>query len=51
MAKKRGDMPEAVCPECGGHYHGWALLEAKHQTCLKCGEKLVIQKEDRGQNV
>ena len=42
MAKTRENIPEAVCPECGGHYHGWALLEAKNQTCPKCGAKLEL---------
>ncbi|AGG05789.1 MULTISPECIES: hypothetical protein [Dehalococcoides] len=39
-------IPEAVCTKCGGHYHGWALLNARHQSCAQCGGKLVITTED-----
>jgi len=42
MPKKRGDMPEAICPKCGAHYYGWALTQPEHQNCPKCGAKLEL---------
>ncbi len=46
MTEKKGsNMPEARCPKCGKHYHGWSLLDPKHQICPKCGAKLEINQE------
>ncbi len=46
--KKGSNMPEARCPKCGKHYHGWALLNPERQTCPKCGTKLEIYQGEKG---
>ena len=35
-------VPSAVCPNCGSHHHGWALLNPRHQACPNCGTGLKI---------
>ncbi|MFC1892774.1 hypothetical protein ACFLYR_01880 [Chloroflexota bacterium] len=35
-------MPQAKCSRCGAFYHGWALLNPRHQICSGCGAKLEI---------
>jgi ssDNA-binding Zn-finger/Zn-ribbon topoisomerase 1 len=35
-------MIQAVCPKCGAFYHGWSLLNPRHQSCTKCGSALDI---------
>jgi hypothetical protein len=35
-------MIEGRCPKCGAYYHGWALLNPRHQFCPKCGVGLEI---------
>jgi len=35
-------MLNGKCPNCGSSYRGWALTEARHQTCPKCGSALVV---------
>lgn len=39
-------MPQAICPECGNQYFGWALLNPKHQRC-SCGCALVVINNDQ----
>ena len=34
--------PQIDCPKCGTHLSGWALRNARHQTCPKCGARLKI---------
>ena len=34
--------PQVDCPKCGTHLIGWALRNARHQTCSKCGARLEI---------
>jgi len=38
-------IPQAICPQCGAQYTGWAL-EHKAQTCEKCGTKLTPEVKD-----
>jgi hypothetical protein len=33
---------EAVCPQCGARYAGWALSQLCHQQCAECGSALKI---------
>ena len=40
-----GDMLEGKCPRCGAYYHGWALLNPRHQSCPKCGVGLEITED------
>ena len=40
-------MLEGKCPKCGTHRIGWALRNARHQTCPKCGVGLEIRNGDR----
>ena len=40
-------MPEAKCSKCGADYHGWALLNPRHQTCSRCGTRLKIRVGER----
>jgi hypothetical protein len=40
-------MPEGKCPKCGQRYYGWALLQPRNQSCVKCGAGLLIT-EDNG---
>ena len=35
-------MLEGICPKCGTHRYGWALLNPRYQTCPKCGAGLEI---------
>jgi hypothetical protein len=35
-------MLEGKCPKCGTDYHGWALLNPRHQSCPRCGVGLEI---------
>jgi hypothetical protein len=34
---------EAICPNCGDHFYGWALCNSSHQYCLRCGCGLEIR--------
>jgi hypothetical protein len=36
---------EAICPNCGAHYYGWALVNPDFQKCAKCGNPLQIINE------
>jgi ssDNA-binding Zn-finger/Zn-ribbon topoisomerase 1 len=38
-------MLEGKCPKCGTYYHGWALLNPRHQSCPKCGTGLEITQD------
>ena len=38
-------MIEGKCPKCGTHRFGWALLNARYQTCPACGAGLDIYKD------
>ena len=38
-------MLEGTCPKCGAYYHGWALLNPRHQSCPKCGVGLEITED------
>lgn len=40
-----------VCPKCGATFHVQSLPSAKGDLCDKCGEKLVIRKDDRPETV
>ena len=40
-------MIEGKCPKCGDQYYGWALIEPKHQSCLKCGVGLLITEDGK----
>jgi hypothetical protein len=42
-----GDMLEGKCPKCGAYYHGWALLNPRHQSCPRCGVGLEITQDGR----
>jgi ribosomal protein S27AE len=33
---------EGKCPKCGQQYWGWSLLNARNQSCTKCGAGLLI---------
>jgi len=35
-------MLEGICPKCGTHRYGWALMNPRYQTCPKCGAGLEI---------
>ena len=35
-------MIEGRCPKCGQRYYGWALLQPRYQSCLKCGVGFLI---------
>ena len=35
-------MLQGKCPKCGTQYHGWALLNPRHQSCPRCGVGLEI---------
>jgi transcription initiation factor IIE alpha subunit len=37
----------AVCPQCGLSYCGWALSNPLERKCGKCGSDLVISPNDR----
>ena len=36
---------EAICPNCGAHYYGWALINPIAQKCDKCGSTLKVKNE------
>ncbi len=38
-------MLEGICPKCGLYRVGWALRNARHQTCPKCGVGLEIMED------
>lgn len=40
-------MLEGICPKCGIHRYGWALLNPRYQTCPKCGAGLDILEDGR----
>ena len=40
-------MLEGKCPKCGTSYHGWALLNPRHQSCPRCGVGLEITEDGR----
>jgi hypothetical protein len=40
-------MIEGKCPKCGDRYYGWALIEPRHQSCLKCGVGLLITEDGK----
>ena len=40
-----------VCPKCGATFHIESLPSAKGDDCDKCGEKLIIRKDDRPETV
>ena len=48
--EQSGNIPEAVCPKCGYHYYGWALLQPEHQTCSNCGGKLELVQKNIGKH-
>ena len=35
------------CPKCGERFYGWALLDPRHQSCLKCGVGLLITEDGK----
>ncbi len=38
-------MLEAICPQCGIHYCGWALQTLAEPRCNKCGVPLELVQE------
>jgi hypothetical protein len=40
-------MIEGRCPKCGQRYYGWALLQPRYQSCLKCGVGLLITEDSK----
>jgi predicted nucleic-acid-binding Zn-ribbon protein len=40
-------MIEGKCPKCGDRYYDWALIEPRHQSCLKCGVWLLITEDGK----
>jgi len=39
---ERCSLYEAICPECGKRYRGWALRNPLKQFCPECGAYLLI---------
>jgi len=40
-------MIEGKCYKCGRVYYGWALLQPRHQSCVKCGVGLLITEDGK----
>ena len=40
-------MIEGRCPKCGQRYYGWALLQPRYQSCLKCGVGFLITEDGK----
>jgi len=36
-------MPQGNCEKCGAKFYGWALLQEEHQTCEKCGGRIIVE--------